>query len=167
MTRLRLRPCLDCGRPTVGARCPAHTIDYCYSSPHWQHVRTARLALDGHLCQFNYPGCTGHATTVHLAPELQGDHSLATLETTRSACHHCHGIEDAPRASGKAATSTTQLEEVARKPEIFEGEARPRPSGVNTGLAMHWGGGVLTDPLRHDAHPASHLAVCTGLGVSG
>ncbi len=135
MTRLRLRPCLDCGRPTIGARCSLHAVDYGYSSPHWQHVRAARLALDGHLCQFNYPGCAGHATTVHLAPELLGDHSLASLETTRSACHHCHGTEDAPRASGKPATS-----------------------------AQHWGGGALTDPLRHHAHP-SHLAVCTGSGA--
>jgi hypothetical protein len=138
VTRQCLRPCLDCGRPTIGPRCPAHTTDYGYASLHWQRVRAARLQVDGHLCQFNYPGCIGHATTVHLAPELAGDHSLATLETTRSACHHCHGIEDAPRASGLPATS-----------------------------AQHWGGGAPTATGRPPEEPASHLAVCTGLGVSG
>ena len=46
-----LRPCLSCGRPTNGTRCPEHPIDYGYSSPHWQAVRRARLSHDNHVCQ--------------------------------------------------------------------------------------------------------------------
>jgi 5-methylcytosine-specific restriction endonuclease McrA len=66
----------------------------------WQHLRLARLQLDGYRCTFQLDGCTGYATTVHLAPELGGNHRLATLELTRSACRHCHGVTDAPRAHG-------------------------------------------------------------------
>jgi hypothetical protein len=66
---------------------------------HWQLLRRARLAMDGYRCVLQVDdGCTGAATTVHLAPELGGDHMRATLETTRSACRHCHGVTDAPRS---------------------------------------------------------------------
>jgi hypothetical protein len=44
--------------------------------------------------------CTTYAETVHPAAELRGDHRLATLENTRSACRHCHGVVDAPRSQG-------------------------------------------------------------------
>jgi hypothetical protein len=36
---------------------------------------------------------------VHLDPSLEGNHHLATLDDIASACAHCHGVVDAPRAS--------------------------------------------------------------------
>jgi 5-methylcytosine-specific restriction endonuclease McrA len=65
---------------------------------YWRKVRLARLQLDGGLCTFRLDGCTGRAETVHLDPALGGDHSRATMENTRSACRHCHGVVDAPRS---------------------------------------------------------------------
>jgi 5-methylcytosine-specific restriction endonuclease McrA len=97
-----MRACLDCGTPTpVGNRCARHRIHYGYATSHWLSVRKQRLALDGHLCQLRRDnGCTVRATTVHLDPRCNGNHALATLDNTVSACLHCHGVEDAPRASG-------------------------------------------------------------------
>lgn len=102
------------------AKCPVHipvTETYCtthraaeehrrsrkrqtmgLSTGHWRRVRAARLRLDGHRCQLKHPNCTGKATTVHLDPSCQGNHRLATINNTRSACAQCHGTEDAPRA---------------------------------------------------------------------
>jgi 5-methylcytosine-specific restriction endonuclease McrA len=67
-------------------------------TPHWLAIRKARLAMDSGLCTFKLYGCTTYAETVHLASELKGNHLLATLENTRSACRHCHGVTDAPRS---------------------------------------------------------------------
>jgi len=67
-------------------------------TPHWLAIRKARLVMDGGRCTFELPACTGRAETVHLDPELRGNHLLATTENTRSACRHCHGTVDAPRA---------------------------------------------------------------------
>jgi 5-methylcytosine-specific restriction endonuclease McrA len=67
-------------------------------SSYWEKVRQERLQMDGGLCTFKLPGCTGQAETVHLDPELGANHWLATLDNTRSACRRCHGKADAPRA---------------------------------------------------------------------
>lgn len=67
-------------------------------TPHWLAVHKARLLMDSRLCTLKLDGCAGRAETVHLAPELKGNHLLATTENTRSACRHCHGVTDAPRA---------------------------------------------------------------------
>jgi hypothetical protein len=97
----RLSPCLDCGRPCSGPRCADHAIQYSYATLHWTMIRTARLALDEWLCQLGHAGCTGEATSVHLDPSCEGDHLKATLESTTSACAHCHGVEDGARSSGR------------------------------------------------------------------
>jgi 5-methylcytosine-specific restriction endonuclease McrA len=65
----------------------------------WQRLRLRRLKLDGYRCQMQWPGCTGKATTVHLHPRLNGDHRQAKITDLFSACSHCHGIVDAPRAT--------------------------------------------------------------------
>jgi 5-methylcytosine-specific restriction endonuclease McrA len=68
-------------------------------TPHWLAIRKARLLMDSGLCVLKVDdGCTVYAETVHLAPELKGNHLLATTENTRSACRHCHGVTDAPRS---------------------------------------------------------------------
>jgi 5-methylcytosine-specific restriction endonuclease McrA len=66
---------------------------------YWREVRLARLRLDGFRCALQVDeDCSGCAETVHLAPELKGNHLLATTENTRSACRRCHGVTDAPRS---------------------------------------------------------------------
>lgn len=62
---------------------------------HWRTIRQQRLAIDGHRCTIRLEGCTTTATTVHLDPALNGQHDLATLGNTRSACARCHGTIDA------------------------------------------------------------------------
>lgn len=95
----RRSPCLDCGRPCSGPRCAEHTVEKGYATEHWKIIRAERLALDRHICQLAHPSCTGRATTVHLDPTCNGDHTLATLDNTLSACLHCHGVEDGPRST--------------------------------------------------------------------
>jgi hypothetical protein len=105
-------PCLTCGTPTRNrpAYCDEHRKrGYNPRSPHWRAVRAQRLELDQHQCRLNHPGCTGHATSVHLDPDLAGDHSQASIANTISACAHCHGVEDGPRATGGTATSRRRI----------------------------------------------------------
>jgi hypothetical protein len=103
------RPCLDCGEPCEGNRCPKHAMERAVAkasknaarglfSDHWRAVRRARLALDAGLCTFRLDGCTVYAATVHLDSALEGNHWHATVDNTRSACRHCHGVVDAPRS---------------------------------------------------------------------
>ena len=67
---------------------------YGYNTAHWKRVRQSRLMYDKWLCTIQLPGCNGWATTVDLDPALNGNHALATLDNTRSACRHCHGKVD-------------------------------------------------------------------------
>lgn len=62
---------------------------------HWQQTRQQRLELDRQTCQ----RCGAQATNVHLDPALHGNHRLASIETTLSLCHRCHGTIDAPRSA--------------------------------------------------------------------
>lgn len=79
-----LRPCLTCGRPTNGSRCPAHTIRN-GSTRSWRRIRAQILALDAYRCQ----RCGLPATEVdHIIPVADGgtDHP----SNLRSLCHACH-----------------------------------------------------------------------------
>lgn len=114
-----MRACLDCGgrpfQPTPGGsptRCPEHHRQWQarknekgkragLKSTHWRQVRSARLQLDGYRCTFKLDRCTGTAEAVHLAPDLGGNHLLATIDTTRSACRVCHGIVDGARSHSR------------------------------------------------------------------
>lgn len=71
---------------------------------HWRTIRKQRLAIDGNQCTIQLAGCTGIATTVHLDPRLNGNHDIACLDNTRSACRHCHGTVDGAgsRKGGRA-----------------------------------------------------------------
>jgi 5-methylcytosine-specific restriction endonuclease McrA len=73
----------------------------------WATLRQQRIQLDAGLCTFQLPGCTGAAETVHLDAELKGNHWQATLDNTRSACRHCHGVVDAPRSRGRGSKGGT------------------------------------------------------------
>jgi hypothetical protein len=72
---------------------------YGYGRSHWKQVRVERLARAGHVCELRLPGCTRHASHVHLDPRLQGDHDRATFADVRACCSSCSGAVDAPRAS--------------------------------------------------------------------
>jgi 5-methylcytosine-specific restriction endonuclease McrA len=74
-------------------------------SAHWRQVRGARLQLDNYRCTFQLDRCTGAAEAVHLAPELGGNHLLATIDTTRSCCRVCHGIVDGARSHSRTGGS--------------------------------------------------------------
>ncbi len=129
-----------CSRPFVKTRrrqhrCPEHQrqanrASYQKSKAQghftrgWKQLRLQRLAVDGHRCQLRRPGCTVVATTVHLDPSLRGEHRLATLENTLSACRRCHGSVDAPRAKPKVtfmATEESESYEDDAKAGIFWG----------------------------------------------
>jgi hypothetical protein len=108
-----LRPCASCGEPSRASYCRTCTdpheqrrsdrrAAYGYSRRHWQQLRTARLELDHYRCTLELPGCTGTATTVHLAPELAGAHDTATLVDCLSCCQSCHGTIDGARAGNGA-----------------------------------------------------------------
>jgi hypothetical protein len=70
-------------------------------SAHWRQLRIAALQRDNYQCQYvdaNGEKCGRRATSVHIRPELQGDHRKATLDDCVSMCHPHHGSTDAPRA---------------------------------------------------------------------
>ncbi len=108
-----MRVCVvsGCGRLSYRARCNSHLRAESkrraakakangLHTPGWQRMRKARLSLANNICELNDEGCTIRATSVHIPPELKGDHTRARLEDVRAACHHCHGVVDAPRAKG-------------------------------------------------------------------
>jgi 5-methylcytosine-specific restriction endonuclease McrA len=66
---------------------------------YWRKLRVLALQRDNYRCTLRHPGCTERANTVHIDPRLKGNHLAATLNDCRSACRHCHGVEDAPRAN--------------------------------------------------------------------
>jgi 5-methylcytosine-specific restriction endonuclease McrA len=68
----------------------------------WRMVREQVLMRDDYHCRLRLEDCTGRATTVHLDPRRGGNHVGATTEDCVSACLHCHGVADAPRARGSA-----------------------------------------------------------------
>lgn len=92
-----MKPCLTCGTPSRSAYCPDHGAQggdqaKGYFGRHWQAIRAARMRLASRLCEYQLPGCTHQATTVHLNPALAGDHHRATLHDTRAACRPCHRL---------------------------------------------------------------------------
>lgn len=94
------RACLTCGTPTSAtpAYCTGCAPVYGHDTPLWRRiVRPAVLARDRRRCRYELRGCTGVATTVHRLPEFGTEHD-DNLDAYRSACAHCHGVIDGPRA---------------------------------------------------------------------
>lgn len=115
---MALKPCLECGTPSDGARCPKHaapivaadnarrnakTVAHGVKRAHFQRIRKQRLELTGFYCELRLPGCTMNATTAHLDEKLEGNHDAATIDDVKSACLHCHGVADGARAHKAAA----------------------------------------------------------------
>jgi 5-methylcytosine-specific restriction endonuclease McrA len=114
-----IRLCVQCATPVPPGqtRCPKHQAERNavvrvrkdaqhkikgYGTTHWKRVRRQHLELDGYACQIRLPLCLGIADTVDLHPALNGNHRIATVETTRSACRRCHGATDGGRRTGAA-----------------------------------------------------------------
>lgn len=97
--------CPRCGRPKPCARhagddnrrraekSKAHGL----ASARWKRTRAAVLARDRGLCRLGLRYCTVTATTVHRLPEFGTFHD-GNLDAYVSACAHCHGVIDGPRA---------------------------------------------------------------------
>jgi len=82
------KPCLVCGVPSTGSRCPAHTLRN-GSTRSWRRLRAQILALDGYSCRI----CGGPASEVdHVIALADGgtDHpsNLRSLCTTHHAERH-------------------------------------------------------------------------------
>ncbi len=107
------KPCIVCGTPGPGAYCAKHQpaeSDHVTASRRekqrahgrdtraWRRLRGLALWKAGYECQLRLPGCTVAATSVHLDPDLQGDHEKATLGSLTACCAHCHGVVDGPRS---------------------------------------------------------------------
>ena len=114
-----IRICVQCATPVPPGqnRCPIHQAERNtiirvrkdaqhkikgYGTTHWKRIRRQRLELDGYRCTIRLPGCEGFANTVDLHPALNGNHRLASIDTTRSACRRCHGTTDGGRRTGTA-----------------------------------------------------------------
>lgn len=100
------RACPKCGRI---APCARHAGDderrrAAKSRAHgltgraWKRTRARVLARDFDVCRIGRDGCTLKATSVHRLPEYGPIHD-ENLDAYVSACAHCHGVVDAPRAS--------------------------------------------------------------------
>lgn len=65
---MALKPCLTCGRPSSGSRCPAHALRN-GSTRAWRRLRTEILLRDGSRCQV----CGRPAAEVdHITPLVDG-----------------------------------------------------------------------------------------------
>jgi 5-methylcytosine-specific restriction endonuclease McrA len=104
-----MRACIECGRPSPGTRCADHErifkrtqnakrIGYGTSTRYWQTLSRQAKERDGYRCR----GCgTTHDLTVHIRPELEGNHRTAKLEDCETLCRRCHGAVDGGRAVDK------------------------------------------------------------------
>lgn len=111
--------CPDCSRmhPGPQARCPAHhlahtridnrrrkrkAVEHGRCTAAWEHTRLARLQLDAYTCQAcRGEVCGNRHLTVHLAPELEGNHRDATVDDCITLGAKCHGRIDGRRARRK------------------------------------------------------------------
>lgn len=64
----------------------------------WQRMRLAAFHRDGYACRRCGSIGDRHTLTVHLRPELGGNHFAATLADLTTYCRRCHGSVDAPRS---------------------------------------------------------------------
>jgi 5-methylcytosine-specific restriction endonuclease McrA len=87
------RPCLGCGTPTSGDRCPAcrpalRGTTAQRFGPGWARISRLVIERDGHECQLRLPGCTLVATADHVLPRSRG--GTSDPENLRAACRSCN-----------------------------------------------------------------------------
>ena len=75
----------------------------------WQRLRAAAIHRDNYTCQRCGVSGTVKTLTVHLRPELGGNHRAATLDDLVTLCRSCHGKTDAPRAHAGFLSRTPAL----------------------------------------------------------
>ena len=79
-----MKPCIECGRPSRGSRCPAHKIRN-GSTRSWRSIRAGILARDGHRCQL----CGRPANEVdHIIPLADGGSDVEG--NLRALCRACN-----------------------------------------------------------------------------
>lgn len=64
----------------------------------WNRLRPAAIGRDGYACRRCGKAGTIGTLTVHLAPELAGNHLAAGLDDLTTLGRSCHGSVDAPRS---------------------------------------------------------------------
>ncbi len=81
---MALKPCIACGRPTRGSRCPSHTVRN-GSTRAWRQTRAQILYRDAYRCVL-----CGHAAheVDHIVPVADGGTDAPA--NLRSLCHACH-----------------------------------------------------------------------------
>ena len=87
---MALKPCITCGRPSEGSRCPAHTLRN-GSTRSWRRLRAQILRLDAYRCRM----CGETASEVdHIIRVADGgtDHP----SNLRSLCAAHHAERHAP-----------------------------------------------------------------------
>ncbi len=81
---MALKPCLECGVPSAGSRCSAHTYRN-GSTRSWRTTRAKILERDEHRCQ--QCGRPGDEVD-HITPLVDGGSDRET--NLRTLCHDCH-----------------------------------------------------------------------------
>jgi 5-methylcytosine-specific restriction endonuclease McrA len=104
----RLRPCIVCGTPSRGARCPSHAGAQrsVRNSSAWQRVRAVAKARDGHACQ-HCGGSRGGLSVHHIVSLARG--GTNELENLVTLCARCHA-----RAEGRGLGSDRGREKLPR-----------------------------------------------------
>ncbi len=81
---MAMKPCITCGQPSTGSRCPRHTIRN-GSTRSWRQLRATILFDDAYTCQI----CGAGAEDVdHNIP--LGDGGTDDPLNLRSLCATCH-----------------------------------------------------------------------------
>ena len=81
---MALKPCITCGTPSRGSRCPAHTLRN-GSTRAWRTLRAEILYRDAYRCAL----CPRAASEVdHIVPIAEG--GTDDPSNLRSLCHDCH-----------------------------------------------------------------------------
>lgn len=94
----RLRPCLDCGRPSAGPRCSAHALPRISARPH-RRVRAQVLAEESLCWLCGKPGTADDPLTFdHVIPRAFG--GATTRANARAAHASCNSSRGARQIDG-------------------------------------------------------------------
>jgi len=87
-----LRPCIDCGQPSEGSRCPEHTVDRrrgrAQRSHQWR-VLSARIRKQQPWCEHCH--ATEHLQVDHIVPVSVDPSREYDVSNLRVLCRPCHG----------------------------------------------------------------------------
>ena len=109
--------CLECQRVDDRRR-NAKRRESGRTTAAWQRLRLAALRRDSYACQRCGQRGTRHTLTVHLRPELRGNHRIAALDDLTTLCRSCHGSVDAPRAHTGMTPSPFRAKSHAPRPRF-------------------------------------------------